>query len=225
MVMAPTPTHMICIDTTEVTQAQYQQFLDAKNGDTSGQATECAWNNVYAPSLMCTFDPTGRGAYPVNGVDWCDATAYCKWTGKRLCGGPTGGLISTSAITDLQMPQISEWTAVCSHGGERAYPYGTAFSGTACNGGESMTTPAIVPVATTPGCVGGYPGIYDMLGNVHEWEDACYSTGGAPGAADKCWFRGGSYHDLGDSCSSAWDVRRDYVDYLCDIGFRCCADP
>lgn len=225
MVMAPTPTRMICIDATEVTQAQYQQFLDSKNGDTTGQATECMWNNVYGPSQTCTFDPTGHGAYPVNGVDWCDAVAYCAWAGKRLCGGPTGGLIETSAKADLAMAQVSEWAAACTHSGDRAYPYGTAFNGAACNGGESRSTPAIVPVATTPGCEGAYPGIFDLVGNVHEWVDACYQVSGTPGRRDKCWFSGGSYHDPENSCASAWDVTRDYVDSLCDIGFRCCADP
>jgi hypothetical protein len=223
MVQARTPTRMICIDATEVTQAQYQQFLDARNGDTSGQATECVWNVKFAPDLMCVFDPTGRASTPVNGVDWCDATAFCKWAGKRLCGGPTGGLIETSAKSDLALAEVSEWTAACTHGGERAYPYGTSFSGQACNGSEHMTTPAIVPVGTTPGCEGGYPGIFDLVGNVHEWIDACYPVSG--GRTDKCWFSGGSYHDPDNACASAWDVTRDYVDAFCDIGFRCCADP
>jgi hypothetical protein len=225
MVMAPTPTRMICIDATEVTQAQYQQFLDAAKGSTTGQNPECDWNVRFAPDLMCMFDPTGHGAYPVNGVDWCDATAYCRWAGKRLCGGSTGGHIDTAAKSDLLKAEISEWTAVCTHGGDRTYPYGTVFDGQACNGGESMTPTAIVPVGTTPGCEGGYPGVFDMVGNVHEWEDACYATGGPTGQTDMCWFRGGSYHDLGDACTMAFDLRRDYVDYLCDIGFRCCADP
>ena len=83
----------------------------------------------------------------------------------------------------------------------------------------------IVAVGTTPGCEGGFPGIFDLAGNVHEWEDACYPISGPGDRADKCWFRGGSYHDLDNSCTSAWEVSRDYVDDLCDIGFRCCADP
>ena len=36
----------------------------------------------------------------------------------------------------------------------------------------------------------------------------------------------GSYHDLDDSCvTQEYALTRDYVDNLCDIGFRCCADP
>jgi len=226
MVAARMLTKPLCVDSTEVTQAQYQQFLTATEGDTSGQGPECLWNLNYAPVLMCNFDPDGHANYPVNGVDWCDATAYCKWAGKRLCGGPTGGPIETSSASLLEMSEVSEWTAVCSHGGERGFPYGTVFDGEACNGGEHSGTPrAIVGVETTPGCEGGYPGIFDMVGNVHEWENACFPVAGTPGRTDQCWFRSGSYHDPGNSCSSAWAVARDYVDADCDIGFRCCADP
>lgn len=224
-----------CIDSTEVTQAQYQIFLDAKGTDVSGQGPECIWNATYGAALMCGFDPVGHANFPVNGVDWCDATAYCKWAGKRLCGHVGGGgLIETDNYPpttgnmqpDLSRADISEWTAACSQGGVRPYPYGGSFMPMACNGGESMQTHAIVEVATTPGCVGGYPGLFDMAGNVHEWEDACLPlNGNPPGETDKCWFRGGSYHDLLNSCSTAFQVARDYVDQDCDIGFRCCADP
>ena len=224
-----------CIDSTEVTQAQYQVFLDAKGTDVSGQGRECTWNTTYGAALMCGFDPVGHANFPVNGVDWCDATAYCKWAGKRLCGHVSGGgLIETNndppstgnMQPDLSRSDISEWTAACSQGGVRAYPYGGALSPEACNGGEHSGTRAIVEVGTTPGCVGGYPGLFDMAGNVHEWEDACAPlNGNPPSQSDVCWFRGGSYHDLGDSCTTVFPVSRNYVDQDCDIGFRCCADP
>src|SRR5262249_30169985 len=201
-------------------------FLTATNGDTTGQGPECTWNVNYSPVLMCNFDPTGHGAFPVNGVDWCDATAFCKWAGKRLCGGPTGGLIEASSASDLAMSEISEWTAVCSHGGQRGYPYGTALQGETCNGGEHSGSPrAIVAVGTTSGCEGGYPGIFDMVGNVHEWENACEPLGGGtPGRTDKCWFRGGSYHDPDNSCSSPLREPRPYLAYLRDLAFRSCRD-
>src|SRR4029079_16542569 len=119
---------------------------------------------------------------------------------------------------------ISEWTAVCTHGGEQAYPYSTMFDGNACNGKEHMMTPSILAVGSVTTCQGGYPGIFDMVGNVHEWEGACYSGGTGSGQDDKCWFRGGAYEDPGEACATAYDLRRDYVDMYCDIGIRCCAD-
>src|SRR5262245_62039398 len=55
----------ICIDSTEITNAQYSAFLTSKNGDTSGQPPECSWNATYAPASMCPFDPTGKANFPV----------------------------------------------------------------------------------------------------------------------------------------------------------------
>ena len=225
-----------CIDSTEVTQAQYQVFLAAKNNDVSGQGPECTWNPTYGPALMCGFDPIGQANLPVNGVDWCDATAYCRWAGKRLCGHVGGGaLIETDNLVpttgnmqrDLSRADVSEWTAACSQGGLQAFPYGGALVAEACNGAEHTGSPrAIVDVGTMPGCVGGYPGLFDMAGNVHEWEGACAPlNGGTPGKTDECWFRGGSYHDPGNACTTAFKTPRDYVDIDCDIGIRCCADP
>jgi sulfatase modifying factor 1 len=225
-----------CIDSTEVTQAQYQAFLVAKNGDMSGQGPECSWNQAYAAALMCFPDPVGHPNFPINGVDWCDATAYCRWAGKRLCGHVGGGaLIETmnfppttgSMQPDLSRPDISEWTAACSRGGLRAYPYGGSLVPESCNVGEHSGTPrAIVDVKTTAGCEGGYASVFDMVGNVHEWENACEPINpAAPGPNDRCFIRGGSYHDLGYDCTSANPLARNWVDNLCDMGIRCCADP
>src|SRR5262249_39830790 len=73
-----------CIDATEVTNAQYAAFL-ATNPQTSLQPARCtSWNGTYAGAYVGPL--TGRDDYPVVGVTWCDAFAYCKWAGKRLCG-------------------------------------------------------------------------------------------------------------------------------------------
>jgi hypothetical protein len=226
MVEVPILGHMVCVDSTEVTQAQYQQFLAEKSGKTGGQIQACMWNTLFAPSSMCSFDPAGHGNFPVNGVDWCDATAFCSWAGKRLCGGATGGLIETDTLSYLARADVSEWTAACSQNGAQQYPYGTMPDDNACNTGEHMTSPVIVPVETMPKCNGGFTGLFDMVGNVHEWENACAPLNGAqPSESDLCWIRGGSYHDVGASCWSGWPLARDYVDTYCDMGFRCCGDP
>jgi hypothetical protein len=64
-------------------------------------------------------------------------------------------------------------------------------------------------------CTNEY-GVFDMVGNLHEWVDDASGT-----------FRGGFYMDTshnGDGCSyatRAHDFR--YHDY--STGFRCCMDP
>jgi len=80
-----------CIDSTEVTQGQYQTWLDTKPS-TSGQISACSGNTSFAPSKNWT--PASSPNYPVVGVDWCDAYAYCFGVGKRLwedsCVGMSG---------------------------------------------------------------------------------------------------------------------------------------
>jgi hypothetical protein len=225
---AMVPAGSICIDSTEVTQAQYQSFLSARGADAGGQKPECSWNTDWkVDTAKCTFDPSGMADYPVVGIDFCDAAGFCAWAGKRLCGLIGGGVVpGTTDAGVLDNPGQSEWVAACSHDGMHEWPYGNTFKPNACNGGEHSGTPrTTVPVGTTPGCVGGYPGIYDMAGNVHEWEDACDNTSvDDSGASDICAFRGGSYHDtVKDSCFTDYAWARSMVD--CDIGIRCCADP
>ena len=66
----------------------------------------------------------------------------------------------------------------------------------------------------------GYAGVYDLSGNVDEWEDSCKSTG----KAAACHIRGGSFlYDLGLNslpCDVGVGTLRSYVDDW--VGFRCC---
>ena len=75
-------------------------------------------------------------------------------------------------------------------------------------------------VGSLPGCQGGYPGIFDMVGNVSEWENSCDpATDAGPGA---CALRGGSYdYNFPQECSLALKAERTYAHP--GIGFRCCA--
>jgi len=83
------------------------------------------------------------------------------------------------------------------------------------------------PVGSFTRCVGGFPGLLDMSGNVNEWENSCYaaSDGGGPDN-DQCFLRGGGYaHNLLElQCEP--DIKHIYIDYRkdqrFDVGFRCC---
>ncbi len=136
MISDTSPEGKFRIDATEVTNAQYQAFL-AAGVDPASQPAECSWNselapNTTTPSSECTtalFDPVNRADYPVVCVDWCDAQAYCKWAGKRLCqhpGGPTlGGDVSF------------EWIYACTANQTLTFPYGNTYDPSACNGKDS----------------------------------------------------------------------------------------
>jgi formylglycine-generating enzyme required for sulfatase activity len=206
-----------CIDSTEVTNGQYNEFLLA-GAPASGQPSECAWNTTYLPGGNWTFVPL-QSALPIANVDWCDAYAFCAWAGKRLCGKVGGG---AAAFSQFASPD-NEHYAACSAMGTRIYPYGNTFDSAACNGvdhGGSRTLPA----GSLPGCEGGVAGLFDMSGNVEEWQNAC---NGHTGAGDACLNGTGAF----DYGTDPTGTRCDFADndvrsgQFPDVGIRCCATP
>lgn len=202
-----------CIDSTEVTNAQYAGFLAAKGSDTSGQPTQCAANTSFTPDGG--WPATGKDDFPVTFVDWCDAYAYCAWAGKRLCGKIGGG---PNAMNDFVDAQSSQWHSACSKGGTQSMPYGTFYVPSNCNGYASGLG-TTVAVASKPDCVGGYPGIFDMSGNVAEWEDSCLAD--TPNAT--CRLRGGHWNSTGQDLSCGVNSSTPRNDSGPNVGFRCCA--
>jgi sulfatase modifying factor 1 len=230
MVRIPAPDGTTyCIDSTEVTNYQYLRFLQAKKTvdggtDTSGQDAWCSWNTTYEPQdLGCVaqFDAYARPDYPMVCVDWCDAFAFCKWAGKRLCGKIGGGANSSTDYADATK---SEWFNACSKGGTLVYPYGNTFDANACNGAPLSLNRTMV-VGSMANCEGGYRGLFDLSGNVWEWEDSCTGTAGMTAdIGDSCRVRGASFNDSnsGLACGSEYADPRNSVGS--NVGFRCCAE-
>jgi formylglycine-generating enzyme required for sulfatase activity len=187
---------------------------------------------------------------PVHYVDWCDAVAYCKWSKKQLCGTITGtGPVPGDAGS---VASVSAWYNACSAQGTNLFPYSGAFDATRCNtdglgtAGTAVTDrgtgfgyPAnqddgVYAVATSnatgsvtaaahTACFGGSTGLYQMSGNVAEWEDSCDGSS----ATSKCRVRGGSYASptsADQQCNAVREVVRvpTAADDLKDVGFRCC---
>jgi hypothetical protein len=218
MVRVPAPDGTTyCIDSTEVTIGQYAKFMIANAPVQSATAEPpyCSWNTTYTPSL---WPMDGADEYPITLINWCDAFAYCKWAGKRLCGKIGGGPNAFVAFADATK---SEWFNACSAGGTKAFPYGDVYDANACNdvdySGPANSAPA--PVASTTGCIGGYAGLYDMSGNVTELEDSC---DGATGSNDRCRVRGGAAGANEGRCDDSSMVTQRGDNGI--SGFRCCAD-
>jgi hypothetical protein len=154
------------------------------------------------------------------------AAMACRASGKRLC-------------------TADEWETACRGPMHTQFPYGDARRAHVCNDDIRAVHP-VIEVATSLGlapedlwrdtmnnplinqlpsslmrtaeraeCTNAY-GVFDMVGNLHEWVDDPSGT-----------FRGGFYMDTshnGDGCSYATTAHNfRYHDY--STGFRCCADP
>jgi formylglycine-generating enzyme len=138
-----------CVDSTEVTVAQYKLFVDAvKSSQWSGDAG-CTIVDVVARDDA----GNGPGDFPITSVPWCEARAFCVWAGKHMCTGSPNG----------------EWPRACTANGTRLLPYGNATQPGRCN----VASTGLEAVRTRSGMCSGSDGIFDMVGNAAEWVDNC----------------------------------------------------
>jgi formylglycine-generating enzyme required for sulfatase activity len=196
-----------CIDATEVTVAQYHEFF--RDGTKPALPLECAGKTGY-DSFNSDADPK----FPAE-AEWCDAWSYCAWAGKHLCGKIGGG---ATPMGGLGLTGTSQWYRACSRDSTREYPYGPYVAGN-CNDGNPSGS--LGEVGSFKKCEGGYDGIFDMSGNLAEWENACTpAPDGGTHDEDLCAYRGGeSTSPPGDvKCAAEATSPRSFGIY----GIRCC---
>lgn len=209
------------IDATEVTRSQYEAWL-ATNPAATGQQSTCDWNTSFAPDSTCMAQTSvcqGAGCdnHPQVCVDWCDAAAYCQAIGRHVCGKIGGGVVTVD-----NDPNTSQWFHVCTSGGVNDFVYGDAPDEAACHDYMPPTT-TTEPVSSMPGCQSssaGYAGIFDLVGNVWEWENNCFGDG----ATAICHPRGFSF---GPGAAMPMCDGSNYAERSApadNIGFRCCKD-
>jgi len=133
------------LDTVDVTNQQYSQFLEAVPNWEKGQVDPSLHNGRYLEHWVQGSPPEELLKHPVTFITWQAAVAYCDWRGKRL-------------PTEIEY----EWAA--QDGETRAeYAWGDSppHDDIVNWGGNGIRT-------TVP--VGSYPpnarGLYDMSGNV-----------------------------------------------------------
>jgi len=181
------------IDVLEVSNAQYKEFIDA-----GGYTTEVWWNPVgwawrVANDITLPDDWNsntyhgggipGNEDFPVNGVSWWEADAYCRWAGKRL---PTEAEWEKAAKGGCEM-----WgdPGSCDGSDTPSYPWGEGISGPRANYDESgdpyENSGQTTPVGYYDGSNhGGYQtqdspspyGLYDVAGNIWEWCSTKYAS-------------------------------------------------
>jgi formylglycine-generating enzyme len=172
------------------------------------------------------------GVVPQGYVSGRQAALACSASGKRLC-------------------RATEWEVACRGPEDTQFPYGNARRAGVCNDDVRARHPVpeaarilgippdalwrdgmnaslvnqlpetLLPTGARAACTNGW-GVFDMVGNLHEWIDDDADQRNAHGT-----FRGGYYMDTsknGEGCSYATTAHAfSYHDY--STGFRCCMDP
>lgn len=207
----------VWIDSTEVSNTGYGDFLAQVADPLVFATTPCAFKATAADFQPgCGGDgavPVTEPQDPVTCVDWCDARAYCLWSGKALCGDP-----GTS---------VSWWEDICSDNGANDYGFVGAYNKDICNGGENVSHGCLggpcelVASGTSPDCQTA-SNVFDMSGNAAEWTAEC---NGNTNENDTCKVRGGSVADnaTGLQCATATSPQRGTR--ALHRGFRCCWRP
>ena len=192
------------IDHHEVTNTQYQMFVEATNRP--------------VPSYWY-YERTNGDEQPVVGVSWHDASAYCRWAGKRL-------------------PTEAEWEKAARGTDGRLYPWGSTFSIHLCNASTLSSqgmwrSESHAPTQACSYTDGKSPyGALNMAGNVSEWVADWYAPGYyqntpthhplGPRQGQQRVVRGGSWQDtpMEVRCAARYAIVPENPDAL-PTGFRC----
>jgi formylglycine-generating enzyme required for sulfatase activity len=155
------------IDRAEVSVGEFCEFVEAENytPDAVEAGGILSWNpttRVFeeAPGVG-PCNPERQGSedpevYPVTGVSWFDAMAYCEWKGLQI--GLAGSL-----------PTEAEWERAARGDDWLFFPWGNSQDADNANITREWDTPPLMP-ANVPIPDGISPfGLFHVVGNVAEW--------------------------------------------------------
>ena len=231
------------LDTFEVTNRRFEQFIHATNYRTTaeregkayayteaGEWKEVSGANWRKPEGGDTVFVSNPEEHPVVSVSWEDADAYCRWAEKRL---PTEAEFeyATRAGTDTKywwgdgQPGSRRVANIADESAKRQYSGWTIMTG--YDDGYARTAPV--------GSFEANPfGLHDMTGNVWEWTADWYDekyyeksperNPKGPSSGQYRVVRGGSWSLEPIHVRSALRSRDSPTDRFGYIGFRCAQD-
>jgi formylglycine-generating enzyme required for sulfatase activity len=207
-----------CIDRWEASLAQ----RDGGGGE-AAERRLVPWPPYQSPAPGHTYvAQSAPDVIPQAYVSGAQAERACAAAGKRLC-------------------EPVEWRAACGGSMGNAYPYGPSRVPGKCHdsgvapmlalhaaelktgwGPASLNDPRLDQLAGTVAKTGAFPGcvtdlgVYDMVGNLHEWTADPNGT-----------FQGGYWLDTsehGEACAYR-TIAHDFAYHDYSTGFRCCKNP
>ena len=198
------------------------------------------------PMAQTYFWHPGYDDYPVVGVSWKQASAFCWWQTEYL--NASYSKAGDPEVNPFRLPTEAEWE-YAARGGRRIsqFPWGGPYTRNShgcflCNfkplRGNYIEDGGFYPVKATAYFPNDY-GLYNMAGNVAEWTSSAYdpsiytfeddmnpdyyynARNDEPVTAQRKVVRGGSWKDVAWFCQTAtrsYEYQDTAKSY---IGFRC----
>ena len=186
--MIKIPGKNLYFSATEITIGQYLKFCKSTGTHYPEWLKPNNKNNIYSGSEKDYLEvgmSESNLNYPITGVSWNDAIAFCKWLGVRL-------------------PTESEWEYAAT--GNKKYEYSGSNNLWDYGWFEANSGDGVHSVKTKkPNAFG----LYDMSGNVSEWtatpdgSDRVIKGGSWMSLDDECLI---TYRDVYDPADCNWEI-------------------
>lgn len=139
------PQHLVSLDAFWLDQTEVS----------NGMYARCIQDGACTPLAHPRVDMEEHPNFPVQGVAWQQAVAYCEWAGRRL-------------------PSEAEWEKAARGGDSRLYPWGNEVPNSELANFRKFYGD-VIDVGSLPAGASPY-GALDLAGSVYEWVSDWYGA-------------------------------------------------
>ncbi len=149
----------------EVTVGEYLRFINYMERTIPGSAEkylprQSAESGFYWQKIGSRYQSNFPAEWPVIGVSWNDAHAYCKWLTRS----------SRNKRWSFHLPEDWQWEKAARGADGRAYPWGNSFDYRFCSMAPSVKGKRDGPSPVSAfGMDRSVFGVHGLAGNVSEW--------------------------------------------------------